>query len=711
MSVQFGTWGMFCIRNWIAPIPKALSLTIEGVLAFVQWVITYPPTPLRTGAGSGAENNHRIFHPCSVPMVMVAQSIISTPPIHGGGAPSPSLHPYHPLSIKHPPSFHSPTINLLLTTTTRINHRRNLCCRCSHSSSSSSLPNNHWDWNRWTRHFSQVEHQEGLASHLQFQLEDAIEIQDFREAARLKNAIAEATSNDTVAEIMSLLKNAVDEERYHDASKLCRHTGSGLVGWWVGFSKSKDSDDPFGRIIRISPHMGRFVGKSYSPRQLITASPGTPLFEIYVVKNADGTYHMQVVYLRRTKKGKSMSNPPSIPDTSPSKPEVENASSVEMQGHEEKVEKNDEKTSSIEGATEEGVKSLINFLKEKIPGLKLKVINIDVQEEGAEDNDSIKQLTNEDSNKTSSSENPEEVNNLDEPDEVTLEADSDASEEEKDLDMKLFVGGVVHNNDDTAVKDDFMRLPAEIKDMEKDSFILHIPRSNLDHDTAEHKVRNMKVAALAAQGVSELMPSDVAKTFWSSDKVSAKVSKSVLEMAKHAISQSQKRSRLSEYTSFSRITSSRGDLDPFDGLYYGAFSPYGAEVVQLKRKFGHWNDVDNESNPSDVEFFEYVEAVKFTGDLNVPAGQVTFRAKIGRSNRNNNRGRYPSELGVEARYKGQGRVAGLGFRNPKWVEGELLLLNGKGIGPHMKGADIGFLYIVPEGDSFIVLFNRLKLPK
>ncbi|KAI3737310.1 hypothetical protein L2E82_27307 [Cichorium intybus] len=580
-------------------------------------------------------------------------------------------------------------------------------CRCiSNGTNSDHATSSDWDWNTWTRHFSEIELAERSVSLLQFQLEEAIEKEDFQEASKLKAAIAEATSKDSVAEIMSELKNAIHEERYHDASKLCKNTGSGLVGWWVGYSK--DSDDPFGRLIRITPGVGRFIGRSYNPRQLVSASPGTPLFEIFVVKETDETYTMKVVFMQRAKSNNSKATTPSMKGTSMA--DIENSSVIDVKVNEDKDKpgKNDEKSINFEGATEEGIRSVINFLKDKIPELKikdLKVMKVDVEEVMEnDDDDTVNQLLQEDDEKTTSDSDEEDTEDETETSDLDVGTNNDALEDGKSLDMKLFVGGVLHNREDTPSKDEFVRVPAKIEEMEKDSFVLHVPVKSHDLDSEESIASKVKIAAIASQGVSELMPPDVAKALWSSDKVSRKVSRDVREIVKFAVNQAKKREKLSEYTNFSRIITSRGDLDPFDGLYVGAFGPYGTEVVQLRRKYGNWNGAN------DVEFFEYVEAVKVTGDLNVPAGQVTFRAKLTKGSHFSNRGMYPDELGVVGSYKGQGRIAEFGFKNPKWVEGELLQLNGKGMGPYVKGADLGFLYVVPE-QSFLVLFNRLRLPE
>lgn len=76
--------------------------------------------------------------------------------------------------------------------------------------------------------------------------------------------------------------------------------------------------------------------------------------------------------------------------------------------------------------------------------------------------------------------------------------------------------------------------------------------------------------------------------------------------------------------------------DPLSGLYLGSFGPHGPELLNLTRTV-----VDGE---------EMVEAMKLTGDANVPAGSVSFRAKTGRKHRLEPRDVYPDELGIMARY-------------------------------------------------------------
>ncbi|KAK8940240.1 hypothetical protein KSP40_PGU005270 [Platanthera guangdongensis] len=569
-----------------------------------------------------------------------------------------------------------------------------------------------WNWSRWNRHFSEMDHAENFNSALKFQLEDAIENEDFMEASKLKTAIAEATSKDVVAQLLSELRSAIEEERYHDASRLSR-LPPGLVGWWVGFPE--DLSNPFGRIVQIFPSVGRFVARSYSARQLLTKTSGTPLFEIFLVKDSNGEYITQVVILQPVKGNSTVSpSPPSKTDDGPlTDSEV---TSGERAFEEEDVSDKTNEVAAEKGAgniiskepNEEGLKSVINFLKERMPGFKVKILNANKTEEVKAQSESVEQMKQEDEDKSStknedSKEESDFENMLDGAE--SLDEDTGPTEGDRDMAVKLFIGGVLHNTEDVLSKS-FNRLPAELKDIERDSFVLHISGRSDEPDIEEQKATRVKVAAIAAQAASDLMPPEVAKA-WSMD--TTKVSKDLQEVVKFAVSQAQRRSRLSKTTVFNRIIADNSGLDPFEGLFVGAFGPFGTEVIQLQRKYGHWKDSDG--TDSEIEFFEYVEAVKLTGDLNVPAGQVTFRAKIGKGNRLVNRGAYPEELGVVASYKGQGRIAEPGFRNPQWVDGMLVQLNGKGFGPHIRGTELGFVFIPPSpSQSFMVLFDRLKLP-
>lgn len=220
---------------------------------------------------------------------------------------------------------------------------------------------------------------------------------------------------------------------------------------------------------------------------------------------------LQVAYLKQTKGNSETSSDKSSKGPSV---ETENASIVDVKLEQSEAEKGKGKSIDLEGAAEEGIKSVINFLKEKIPELKVKVMRVDVTEDITED--TMKQFIEEDSENLTSSDSEDESSDI----EVAAEGDSNTMEDENNLDMKLYIGGVLHSKEDGPTKDEFVRIPAQIMDIERDSFVLHIPKKYHDNDAEEDIATKVTIAA---QGVSELMPPDVAKALWSSSKVSPKV--------------------------------------------------------------------------------------------------------------------------------------------------------------------------------------------
>ncbi|URE49136.1 hypothetical protein MUK42_15336 [Musa troglodytarum] len=550
-----------------------------------------------------------------------------------------------------------------------------------------------WDWNRWNQHFSETDQAESFSSLLKFQLEEAVEREDFLEAAKLKAAIAEATSKDTVAEVMSELKYAIEEERYHDASRLCMLAGSGLVGWWAG--GAKDSGDPFGRIVRITPAVGRYIAKSYSPRQLLSGSSGTPLFEIFLVKDDDGKFLTQVVALQPVKETSTLStsSPSRGIDDTPKSPSLKSSIKVSPTTDEigsdsskDSEEENKEDAAKIRNvdnviskdSDEEGLKSIINFFKERIPGFNVSLANNSVQEEIKMDAGSSEQLVQEDDEKDGSPEysiNDESKSENSQGEMLPDGEDADSANKSKNMAVKLFVGGVLHNKDDSMTKS-YKRIPAEMIDVDKGSFTLYLPGRSTDPHIVERKPEKIRVAAVANQSASDLMPSDVANAFFSSDKAISKVSEEVREVIRLAISHAQRRNKLKLLFLIESLLTIKAWILLMACMW----------VLLV---------------PMVLRWYRY--------SANMVIGMVTFRAKIGKGSRRSNRGMYPEELGVVASYKGQGRIAEPGFKNPQWVDGELLQFNGKGLGPYFRGTELGFLYVVPE-QKFLVLFERLKLP-
>ncbi|XP_068655149.1 protein EXECUTER 1, chloroplastic-like [Aristolochia californica] len=584
-----------------------------------------------------------------------------------------------------------------------------------------------WDWERWRQHFEEVEEQERLVTLLKSQLGDAVHREDYEDAAKIKVAMAAAARNDTVGQAISYLERALKEEHYEDAAFIRDHAGAGLVGWWAGVSE--DAKDPYGRIIHISAEHGRYVARSYSSRQLATATPGVPLFEVYFTLNHEGEYRQQAVYLKRNRGNPigflAKRKPSDVITVNPLPDSMGgiNDSSVPSTDDTEDSDKWDEDPDVAEGLA--GIQSI---LRDMIPGVKVKVLTVigpekidkdlifkaleqDLEEEEEED-----QVEEEEENDNDDDEDID-LGSIDDPQIIVenekdeIEIDDmreiiDSRDSQSQMAVKVVIGGLVQKLSSDMNPKALSRVQARLEKRGCSSFSFSILKDEDQTEGAGKKLEGAveKTAALQSQRSMDLVMSDLAKVLVSKEKIPMKVLKDVGELINLTLSQAQNQQPLSGSTIFNRIEIP-ATSDPLNGVYMGAHGVYTSEIIHLRRKFGQWPDEGGSHKSPNLEFYEYVEALKLTGDPYVPAGQVAFRAKVGKRNQLPHKGIIPEELGVVARYKGQGRLAEPGFRNPRWVDGELVILDGK----YIKGGPVvGFIYWAPEY-HFLVFFHRLRL--
>ncbi|KAG2548308.1 protein EXECUTER 1, chloroplastic-like [Panicum virgatum] len=564
-----------------------------------------------------------------------------------------------------------------------------------------------WSWEMWKRHFALIEESERLVDELQLQLRTAIYREDYRSAHKLKLAIAATARNDTVGRAISDLNRAIEEERYRDATYIRDHVGAGLLGWWSGISGNLS--DPYGLIIHISAEHGRYVARSYDTRQLASDGHGFPIFEIYFAE-ANGEYKLQAVHLRPDD-----SDSDQLPNILREKLGIDSiniSSSSVGSKHEEfdgsvNMDDQDNDDSNITAGGPAGLKNLSSD-STAIPRIKiLKVVPIEnvnqdyiinifdqISEEDDDHDDS--EVENESSHDIGDGDNTEGAET------VSAEENGDESGDENDIEALISIDFVSENNNDYASHSSaaaFERMPARLERTDRFSFSFYTEEYNKKLGAGKGQQTSNRTVSLhtSQQDDDGFVQLDCVKLSGSNKKLS------ILQLGikQHNNKVQQK---LHGVTHFSRIQAPISS-DPLNGLYVTA-SGFDSEIISLQRKFGQYQEDNLSEEHSDLLFYEYVEAVKLTGDNLVPAGQVVFRAKVGERYQLPHKGIIPRELGVVARYKGQRKIADPGVQNPRWVDGELLILDGKFI---RDGPVIAFFYWTSNFHLF-EFFRRLKLP-
>jgi len=535
-----------------------------------------------------------------------------------------------------------------------------------------------YTWAEWQELFLNVHEGQGRTAELKEQLLAAVSEERYSEAALLKSALEEAQAPDTVQQAEQELEAAVAGERYEEAAGIRDTTALGLLGWWAG----QGVDDPCGHLLHVSKSFGRFTARVYTPSQLAEMKGWT-----------------EANPLRQN--SKLLSRPP------------QNLGQLAMEMF---LQKNASGSWEQQAVVLQHARAVLQSVR--LGSNKLSPQNHLLS--GGDEMDSapanpigmlrrapaaLMQITR---------------------DQFMVVPSAEGNDDAKDVAVSAAAADV------TVTATASIRLEANGAAQQR--VALDVPLTE-SMEEAERQGTWGRVAEAIEEMQQQLGPSAGRQDAASREALASSVRAAIEQLAEEGAaaggvtvdlstrsvrgSKTVKEGFISEPTTYKRLANAHGSpADPLSGMYLGAFGAHGPEVLSVGR--GRMEDGS-----------ECVTGVKVTGDVNVPAGQVSFRVNTAPGSKLSNEGMYPRELGVVARYKGQGCVAQPGFTNPKWVDGELLVFGGEegggakgrngggsGKGSVTGGAELGFVWTLPaseaavegkEGKKFLILMNRVDL--
>ncbi|KAK1386183.1 hypothetical protein POM88_023918 [Heracleum sosnowskyi] len=418
-----------------------------------------------------------------------------------------------------------------------------------------------------------------------------------------------------------------------------------LVGWWSGVCA--EGKVPYGQIIHIRADQGRYLAESFSPWKIATGKTGTPIFEIYVTSGLQGEYIEQAICLKRKAACQDF-----LGSSDDMKIHIETRMFLLTDPYSKK-------------RADQWAKTLTRLAASEGKDPALDQLNNLLAQFGLN----------------------EEV----ERDEAT-EASVDSLEEKTAYYTTYAVGDIVEKP--TTLDKNMLRVPAVLErkgcasfsltvEEDKDSHVSHSPE---DYCTTDH-------------GLFDLIDC-MARGIWREKDGRTKVAKPKQTNDNLVIRAKNQLPLLLRSTIFNRIDVSALS-DPLNGFHIGSNGYLVTEVIKIRRLFGPWQEVGGTKDVSELEWCDYIEAAYLTGDSVVPAGQATFRAKVGEKYKLSPGIYVEDNYGAVARYKGEGRLAG--FQDSKLVDVEILILGGE---YRRDGYAIGVLYSAPEY-YFFKLFKQV----